>query len=326
MTTALITGITGQDGYYLSELCYEQGWDVYGLVRGQDNPKATRLTAERPYVRQLQGDLADRHSIAAALDIARPDYVFNLGAITYIPLSWQMPELVHQVNFLGVQYLLDECSARNVKRVIQASTSEMFGKASWHGSLSETSPFNPISPYAIAKLGAHYLCKAYRSAGKQDAVSAIMFNHESPRRGKNFVTRKITLAATNIAAGLQDKLVLGNTSAIRDWGYAPEYMQALLTIATAKQTHSSYVIATREPASVQNFAEYVWFLAGLDRNLIESDSAQARVNDVAWLQGDSTLIEHDLGWRATTRWRDLAKIMFEHDAELARRLAPHART
>lgn len=311
----LITGVTGQDGPYLAQLAHERGHTVYGLVRGQDNPKLKDLP---PYVTPVAGDLLDRHSLCQAFDIAWPDWVFNLAAITYIPLSWDQPELVYNVNFLGVSRLLQESKEHGVKCFVQASTSEMFGVCEHGQSLDASAPMSPHSPYAIAKLAAHHLCIATKAVGNLDAVSAIMFNHESPRRGETFVTRKITLAAARIKIGLQTDLQLGNPSAYRDWGYSPEYMEGLLRIAERHHRSPAYVFATGESASIQDFAEFVFAEAGLSSDLIHYDTPAAlRPNDVHWLCGDPTRTKAELDWEAKTHWRELAQIMLKADMDAA---------
>lgn len=326
-TKVLITGITGQDGYYLANLLHDAGdYEIFGLVRGQNNPKLNRLKEELPFVVPVFGDLCDEFSLDRAINLSRPQYVFNLGAITYIPFSWEQPHVTYDVNFLGVQRLMDALVRYgNCKAFIQASTSEMFGSVFPGGgqAITEDTPLRPASPYAIAKTAAHYLVVAYDRAGKLPAVSAIMFNHESPRRGESFVTRKITLALARIAAGKQETLELGNAGATRDWGYAPEYMDALWRLATCKAWgtlhHREYIIATGEPATVAQFAFHTANLAGVGHDKIRFGSgADMRPNDVGWLRGQSERIS-DIGWSAKVRWRQLASLMLEHDTALVTR-------
>ena len=315
MSRALVTGITGQDGYYLAKLLHEKGHEVYGLIRGQDNPKEEAFRKALPYVNLIGGDLLDERSLDRAMRVARPDYVFNLAAITYIPFSWEQPDLVYNVNFLGVSRLLAACERVGVSKFVQASTSEMFGKnsPSVPESLDESSPMLPSSPYAIAKLAAHHLCLAYKHAGKVNAASVIMFNHESPRRGENFVTRKITLAAARIKHGKQDKLSLGSPIVIRDWGYAPEYMEALYLVALTPSASDSYVVSTGVDASIRDFAYQVFSLARLPFDRIHFGEMPPRPNDVTFLRGDSSKITRELGWKPQTFWPELAKIMLDAD-------------
>lgn len=316
MKRVLITGITGQDGYYLARLAHERGYQVYGLIRGQNNPKRTQVEAELPFVTLIEGDLMSEHSLCRAYTAARPHYVFNLAAITYIPLSWEQPELTYNVNFLGVSRMLEEAANHNVEAFVQASTSEMYGDTSYGPhALDESSSMNPISPYAVAKLAAHHLVKSYRRAGIVNATSAIMFNHESPRRGESFVTRKIARAAVRIARGEQDVLKLGANST-RDWGYAPEYMEGLLRIAETKTDSDSFVFATGQSATVKEFALQAFAHAGASPSqIIFEDERFLRENDVPFLRGNASRAKAILGWEPATNWATLAQLMVDAEME-----------
>lgn len=318
MKRALVTGITGQDGYYLALELAEHGYEVYGLVRGQQNPKLLQLKQELPFVNVLHGDLLDRHSLQRAVATAQPNYVFNLGAITYIPFSWQQPNLVYDVDFYGVSNLLSVLEDYDkADCLVQASTSEMYGAPNGgnNNGLDEYSPLNPISPYAIAKTAAHHLVKAYNKAGKVRGISAVMFNHESPRRPENFVTRKITASLARIVRGEQEALYLGSGDAMRDWGYAPEYMQALRIMAE-RAGGDHYVVATGYTAAVREFAFEAADVAGVSRDLIHFEApADIRVNDVSWLRGNAGRLRVDLGWYAQTNWRMLARMMMRADLQ-----------
>lgn len=315
MKKILITGVTGQDGHYLADEAHNQGFSVYGMIRGQDNPKVAELTAERPWISLVQGDLVDGYSIRKAVEAVRPEVIVNLGAISFVPLSWLQPELTFKVNALGVLNLLNACQEYGIEHFIQASTSEMFGNAG--GFLNEDSPMNPVSPYGISKLTAHQFVLNYRSAYKMNAVSAIMFNHESPRRGPQFVTQKIAKAAARLKVDPEgDFLTLGNLSAKRDWGYSPEYMRGLLKITNYKygELNPSYVFATGETASVEDFANAAFSSVGLDwKRCTIVDPGLKRVNELQALRGNSARALRDLGWSARTTWKSLAALMTNHE-------------
>jgi len=315
MTKILITGITGQDGYYLAQEALSKGYDVFGMVRGQDNPRLSELKTQLPEVTFLEGDLLDKRSIRRCFQESEPYMVFNLAAVTYVPFSWDQPELTFEINAIGVQHLLDVCEEMKTRAFVQASTSEMYGGTV--GNLNEDSKFQPKSPYAIAKLAAHHLCVSYRKAGKVNATSLIMFNHESPRRGSRFVTRTITQGLARVKMGLQDHILLGNVSAVRDWGYAPEYMKVMLKVGEVNLPRSEYMLATGESATVAQFAQKVCEYADLDyESVVRIDESRLRVNEVQTLRADPYAILKDIGWQATVKWPQIAEIMFNHDMKL----------
>lgn len=305
-----ITGITGQDGHYLAKAALTAGHEVIGMVRGQDNPRFEQVPQG---VELVKGDLLDAQSLWAALLQASPvDAVVNLGAITFVPFSWGQPELTFDTNTLGVQRLMQVSADFAVKRFVQASTSEMFGTAGAHTQyLNEGSAMHPSSPYAVSKLAAHHLCRTWRNAGRLDAVCAISFNHESPLRPLMFVTRKIIQQAIAVKRGLQEYIELSDLRPERDWGWAPEYMEGILKLATApKLISEAYVLATGVSASVGDFARYALELLDLDTKAVYS-SGEPRPGEVWALRGDSTRIKRELGWAPSYAWKDVCRMMME---------------
>ena len=322
----LITGVTGQDGWYLAEAALAAGHEVYGLVRGQDNPREPELAQAFPSLRRLRGDLLDASSVDRAVDEARPDAIVNLGAMTFVPLSWQEPELALRIIAGGALNVLNAAVRHGVGRVVQASTSEMFGNrpeglghVGADDALNEDSPMLPASPYGTAKLAAHHLCRNYRAAHGLSAVSAIMFNHESPRRPPIFVTRKITQAVADIRAGRRRVLKLGAVGAPRDWGWAPDNAEALLLLAEAPRVaRESYVIATGVAATVDAFTRRAFWLAGVRLGEhTEVDPNLERPSEVWALRGDASAIGAEHGWRARHDWRGVCALMVAADLRLA---------
>lgn len=314
---ALITGITGQDGSYLAEQLVTDGHTVYGLIRGQANPKRAWIQGLVPSVTLLDGDLLDSSSLRAALEEAKPDVVFNLGAVTYVGLSWQQPTLMTEVTGLGVLRLLE--AVRQVDpgiRLVQASSSEMFGQAA-ESPQHEGTPFRPRSPYGVAKCFAHHTTVNYRESYGMHASTAIMFNHESPRRGEEFVTRKITIAAARIAQGLQRELALGKIDSCRDWGWAPDYVRALPRIAD-QPTPDDYVLATGETHSVRELCKTAFEVVGLDyRRHLRIDQRLLRPADLNLLEGCADKARRVLGWEPTLRFVEIVQRLVEHDLEAA---------
>lgn len=309
----LVTGVCGQDGSYLAQQLTDAGHQVAGLVRGQRNPKRAWIERLIPSLRLIEGDLLDQSSLQRALELAKPDVVFNLGAITYVGMSWQQPTVMTEVTGLGALRMLEAVRSVNPAiKFVQASSSEMFGDA-LEFPQKETTPFNPCSPYGIAKVFAHHTTVNYRQSYGIHASTAIMFNHESPRRGEEFVTRKVTMAVARIAEGLQHELTLGNIETFRDWGWAPDYMEALPLIA-ARDEPDDYVLATGEPHSVKELCETAFAVAGLDyRKHLRLDPALHRPTDLAMLVGCADKAKADLGWEPTARFHEVVRRLVTDD-------------
>ena len=325
MKTALITGITGQDGSYLAEFLLDKGYVVHGLIRRSSTFNTDRIDhlykdlhdpSARVYLQY--GDLSVSGQLTDMLHTIRPDEIYHLGAQSHVRVSFDMPEYTGDVTGLGTLRLLEAIRKTGIKtRFYQASSSEMFGAAL--PPQSEDTPFQPQSPYAAAKVYAYYVVKNYRDAYKLFACNGILFNHESPRRGETFVTRKITRAATRIKLGLQRKLYLGNLDAKRDWGYAGDYVEAMWLMLQHDQP-DDYVIALGETHSVREFLEKVFQKLALDyREYVEIDSKYFRPTDVNILLGDSTKARTVLGWRPKVGFDELVDMMVESDMELAKK-------
>lgn len=306
---ALITGITGQDGSYLAEFLLEQGYEVVGMVRRTSTLNFQRIEQIQDRLTLLSGDLADQISLLRLLDEVRPHEVYNLAAQSFVPTSWQQPVLTGDVSGLGVTRLLD--AVRQVDpaiRVYQASSSEMFGKVQ-EVPQSETTPFYPRSPYGVAKLYGHWITVNYRESYGLFACSGICFNHESPRRGQEFVTKKIARAAARICRGLESELRLGNLEARRDWGYAPDYVRAMWLMLQQEQP-ADYVLATGETHSVAEFAAAAFGEVGLNwRDYVVQDPRLIRPAEVDLLVGDAGKARRELGWRAETSFDELVRLM-----------------
>jgi len=310
---ALITGVTGQDGSYLAEQLAADGHHVAGLLRGQRNPKRAWIETLVPGITLIEGDLLDPSSLRTALERTQPDVVYNLGALTFVGMSWAQPTIMTEVTGVGCLRMLE--AIRSVDpgiRFVQASTSEMYGQAAV-APQDETTPFHPRSPYGVAKLFAHYTTVNYRESYGMHASTAIMFNHESPRRGEEFVTRKVTAAAARIAQGNQAKLRLGNIASRRDWGWAPDYMGALPLIAAAGEP-DDYVLATGITHSVRELCAAAFNVACLDyTDWVEIDSALFRPADVDRLCGDASKARTQLGWAPRMGFPDIVRTLVEHD-------------
>ena len=320
--SALITGITGQDGSYLAELLLGKGYEVHGIIRRSSSFNTERLDEiyEDPHVESRRlflhyGDLTDASALVNLLRDVQPDEVYNLGAQSHVKVSFETPEYTGDVSGLGAMRLLEAVRASRVDtRVYQASTSELFGSAP--PPQSERTAFHPRSPYGVAKLYAFWATVNYREAYDMFAVNGILFNHESPRRGETFVTRKITRAVARIKAGIQERLYLGNLESTRDWGYAPEYVEGMWRMLQVSEP-DDFVLATGVGATVEQFAEASFHVAGLDhRDHVEIDPSYYRPAEVNYLLGDPAKAEAVLEWRATTRWDELARIMVEADVQL----------
>ena len=321
---ALITGATGQDGSYLIELLLDKGYEVHGVIRRSSTLNTSRIDHlyQDPEVNGVNlffhyGDLADAGSIRKIVYKIQPDEIYNLAAQSDVEISFKIPEYTLDVTGVGTLRLLEavrefEAQTGKKSKFYQASSSEMFGNSP--APQSESTPFNPQSPYGAAKVLAHDVVKNYRKAYGIFAVSGILFNHESPRRGENFVTRKITRGVARIKAGLDKKLYLGNLDAKRDWGYAPEYMEAAWMMLQEAQP-DDYVIGTGESRSVKEFLEAAFKHAGMNsQDYVEvNDPRYLRPSEVHYLQADPKKAKEKLGWEAKTKWDDLVKIMVEHD-------------
>jgi GDPmannose 4,6-dehydratase len=328
-TRALITGITGQDGSYLAEHLLEQGYEVWGLVRGQANPHVSRLRKHVGDVRLVYGDLLDQGSLISAVEKVRPDEVYNLGAISFVPMSWQQAEITAEVTGMGVLRMLE--AIRVVSgisgsrtpgggqiRFYQASSSEMFGQVR-ETPQNERTPFHPRSPYGVAKTYGHFITQNYRESYGMFAVSGILFNHESPRRGAEFVTRKISLGVARIKLGLARELRLGNLEARRDWGYAGDYVQAM-RLMLAQDTPEDYVIGTGRTQSVRELVELAFSTAGLDwRDHVLADPGLTRPAEVDLLCGDPKKARDQLGWEPSVSFEELVAMMVESDLALLSR-------
>jgi len=320
--SALITGITGQDGSYLAELLLGKGYEVHGIIRRSSSFNTERLDEiyEDPHVESRRlflhyGDLTDASALVNLLRDVQPDEVYNLAAQSHVKVSFETPEYTGDVSGLGAMRLLEAVRASRLDtRVYQASTSELFGSAP--PPQSERTAFHPRSPYGVAKLYAYWATVNYREAYDMFAVNGILFNHESPRRGETFVTRKITRAVARIKAGIQERLYLGNLESTRDWGYAPEYVEGMWRMLQVSEP-DDFVLATGVGATVEQFAEASFRVAGLDhREHVEVDPSYYRPAEVNYLLGDPAKAEAVLEWRATTHWDELARIMVEADVQL----------
>ncbi len=313
MKKALITGITGQDGSYLAELLLSKGYKVYGMVRRSSVEKLDRIEHIRDKIEFIQADLLDQLSIINALKLIKPDEVYNLAAMSFVPTSWSQPVLTGEFTAIGVTRMLEAIRLvdKNIK-FYQASSSEMFGKVR-EVPQNENTPFHPRSPYGVAKVYGHFITVNYRESYDIFAVSGILFNHESPRRGLEFVTRKITNAAAKIKLGLQDYLYLGNLDAKRDWGFAKDYVEAMW-LMLQQEIPEDYVVATGISHSVKEWVEASFLCLDLDwRKYVKIDKSLLRPAEVDLLIGDSTKARQKLGWKPSVDFDKLVKIMVEHD-------------
>ncbi len=330
MKKALITGITGQDGSYLAELLLEKGYEVHGVIRRSSTFNTSRIDhinfnrhANADRLTLHFGDLADAVQMVKLLYELQPDEVYNLAAQSHVRVSFDIPEYTGDIDGQGTLRILEairEAGLVKKTRFYQASSSEMFGKVQ-EVPQTERTPFWPRSPYGCAKAYAYWLTVNFRESYSLHASNGILFNHESPRRGETFVTRKITRAATRIKLGLQDSLYLGNLGAKRDWGYAKEYVE-MMWLMLQQDKPDDYVVATNETHSVQEFCEVTFGLLGLDwRKYVKHDVHYERPAEVDLLIGDPAKARKQLGWEPKVRFKDLVKIMVEHDLALARREA-----
>ena len=320
MARALITGITGQDGRHLAEFLHSKGYEVFGLVKGQNNPKAESIRDEFPFVQLVPGDLADFSSLVSALEMSQPDEVYNLGAISFVAMSFNQAELTGNITGLGVLRMLEAIrlvggARKNPIRFYQASSSEMFGKVR-ETPQTEMTPFHPRSPYGVAKVFAHDITVNYRESYDMFACSGILFNHEGPRRGLEFVTRKITNSVARIKLGLQSALVLGNLEAKRDWGYAGDYVEAMWMMLQQPKP-DDFVVATGESHSIEQLLEVAFAAADLKdwRQYVRQDQRFFRPAEVDLLIGDASKAKSKLGWQPKVGFNELIEMMVRHDID-----------
>jgi GDPmannose 4,6-dehydratase len=321
MKSALITGVTGQDGSYLAELLLGKGYEVHGIIRRSSTFNTSRIDHlyKDPHesgnnFHLHYGDITDGVGLANLVRELAPNEIYNLAAQSHVKVSFEMPDFTAQVDAVGTIRLLEAIRAAKIEtRFYQASTSELYGKTP--PPQSENSLFTPQSPYAAAKLYSYWVVRNYRDAYGIHATNGILFNHESPRRGETFVTRKITMAAARIKLGLQQKLYLGNLDAVRDWGYAPEYVDSMWRMLQ-QDVPDDYVVATGVGATVRNFCETSFKTLGLDyMEYVETEERYTRPTEVDALIGNASKAEKVLGWKAKTHWQELAEIMVNSDFE-----------
>jgi GDPmannose 4,6-dehydratase len=318
MKRALVTGITGQDGRCLAEFLVGQGYQVFGLIRGQNNPKAHIVQDENPALELVEGDLQDLASLFAAVEQVQPDEVYNLAAISFVPVSFKQPELTADITGLGVLRMLDAIrvvggSQSNPIRFYQASSSEMFGKVR-ETPQTESTPFHPRSPYGVAKVFGHYTTVNHRESYGLHASSGICFNHESERRGLEFYSRKVTNSLARIKLGRQPSITLGNLDFSRDWGYAGDYVEAMWLMLQQDEP-DDYVIATGETHTGREFLDAAARVAGFDdwHGFVVQDPRFERPSEVDLLIGDASKARAKLGWRPKVSFEELVRRMYEHD-------------
>ena len=327
MKRALITGITGQDGSYLAEFLLQKGYDVYGIIRRASHFNTDRIDHlyQDPHEKNvrlhlLYGDLNDASSLNHTIKTVKPDEIYNLGAQSHVKVSFEVPEYTAEIVALGTTRLLEAIRDSGIKtKFYQASSSEMYGEV-LQTPQTEKTPFNPRSPYAVAKLYAYWLTVNYRQAYGMYACNGILFNHESPRRGETFVTRKITMALARIKYGIQDKLYLGNLDAKRDWGFAGDYVEAMWLMLQQPKP-DDYVIATGETHSVKEFLQEAFVYAGLDwKKHVEIDKRYFRPTEVDVLLGNSAKARKILKWKPKVNFKQLVRMMVDADMELTRKI------
>ena len=320
MAVALVTGITGQDGQHLAEFLHSQGYHVFGMVKGQNNPRVEALQTEMPFIELVSGDLADLPSLVGAMEACQPDEVYNLGAISFVALSFSQAELTANITGLGVLRMLEAVrmvggSQNNPIRFYQASSSEMFGQVR-ETPQTELTPFHPRSPYGCAKVFGHDIVVNYRESYGLHASSGILFNHEGPRRGLEFVTRKVTNAVARIKLGLQEEVVLGNLDSKRDWGYAGDYVKGMWLMLQQDQP-DDYVLATGETHSIEDLVQRAFAEVGIDNwaDHVRQDPKFLRPAEVDLLIGDASKARTKLGWAPEVDFPALVKMMVAHDLQ-----------
>lgn len=321
--TALITGITGQDGYHLSKVLNNKGYKVFGIIRGQANPKRLRIEKEQPYIKLIEADLTDQSSLIRAIEESNPDEVYNLAAISHVGYSFNNPQLTFDVTGKGVLNMLEAIritGGTKKVRFYQASTSEMFGGLDYNRpgtGYDENALFHPRSPYGVAKLYGHWITKNYRESYGMHASCGILFNHEGERRGIEFVTRKISNAVARIHLGLQDHIELGNLEAKRDWGYAGDYVEGMWLMLQQPKP-DDFVLATGETHSIKEFLELAFKEIGIDdwHPYVKQNQAFLRPAEVDILLGNPTKAEKKLGWKRKVDFQGLVKLMVQNDLDL----------
>ena len=320
MPRAFITGVTGQDGQHMAEFLHSKGYEIFGMVKGQNNPKGDMLRDEFPYVNIVPGDLADLPSLVKAMEVAQPDEIYNLAAISFVALSWNQAELTANLTGTGVLRMLEAMrmvggNTDNKMRFYQASSSEMFGKVRQIPQ-TELTPFHPRSPYGCAKVFGHDITVNYRESYDMFACSGILFNHEGPRRGLEFVTRKITNSVARIKLGLQSELVLGNLEAKRDWGYAGDYVEAMWMMLQQPKP-DDFVVATGKSHSIEQLLEVAFVAADLKdwRQYVRQDQRFFRPAEVDLLIGDASKAKSKLGWQPKVGFNELIEMMVRHDID-----------
>ena len=328
MKRVLITGITGQDGRHLSQFLANKDYQVFGLVHGQANPKIELVQHENPALELVEGDLRDLSSLIAVVEQVQPDEVYNLGAISFVQLSFKQAELTAEITGLGVLRMLEAVrivggTQNNPIRFYQASSSEMFGKVH-ETPQNEGTPFHPRSPYGVAKVFGHYTTMNYREAYDIHASSGILFNHEGPKRGLEFVTRKVTNSVARIKLGLQHEITMGNIDSSRDWGYAGDYVEAMWMMLQQNEP-DDYVIATGETHTIRELLDVSFRLAGIEdwSGYVKQDPRFYRPAEVDLLYGDASKAHAKLGWKPKVSFEELVHMMYEHD--LAEESAKKAR-
>lgn len=320
---ALITGITGQDGYHLAELLHSKDYEIYGVIRGQQNPKRPAIEQEQPYIELIEADLTDSSSLVRAIGASQPDEVYNLAAISHVGYSFKNPQLTAEVTGKGVLNLLEAIrlsGAEKTVRFYQASTSEMFGGLDYNRpgkGYDEDALFHPRSPYGVAKLYGHWITKNYRESYGMHASCGILFNHEGPRRGLEFVTRKISNAVACIHLGKQDYIELGNLDPKRDWGYAGDYVEGMWRMLQQDKP-DDYILATGETHSIKDFLQLAFKEVGIDdwQPYVKQNPAFMRPAEVDILLGNPAKAERVLGWKREVDFPGLVKMMVAHDLAL----------
>ncbi len=315
--SAFITGITGQDGSYLADLLLSKGYKVNGLIRRLSTPNLWRIEHILDDINLIEGDMTDQTSLVKAIKMSEPDEIYNLAAQSFVGTSWTQPVLTGNINGLGVVRLLDAIySTGNETKIYQASTSEMFGKIK-ESPQNENTPFYPRSPYGVAKVYAHWICVNYRESYNMFICSGILFNHESPRRGIEFVTRKITDGVARIHLGLKKEILLGNLDAKRDWGYAKDYVYAMWLMLQQSKP-DDFVVASGKNHSIRDLIQVAFKEIGIDdwEKYVKTDPKFIRPADVDILLGDSSKAKNKLGWEAKTSFEEMIKIMVQNDIKL----------